>query len=43
MAARRQSYAAIAHVTLSVAALRELPHRADAFLELVAAGAGGSR
>ncbi|HEY1489800.1 MAG TPA: hypothetical protein VGF90_02060, partial [Verrucomicrobiae bacterium] len=43
MAARRQSYAAIAHVTLSVASLRELPHRADAFLELVAAGAGGSR
>jgi shikimate kinase len=43
MAARRQSYAAIAHVTLSVAALRELPHRADAFLELVSRASDGSR
>jgi shikimate kinase len=43
MAARRQSYAAIAHVTLSVAALRELPRRADAFLGMVASAAGSSR
>ena len=35
MAARRQSYAAIAHITLPVAALRELPHTADAFLALL--------
>ena len=33
--ARRQSYAAIAHATIPVATLRELPHSADAFLELV--------
>jgi shikimate kinase len=37
MQARRQSYAAIAHVTLPVAALRELPHEADAFLGLLPA------
>jgi hypothetical protein len=35
IAARRQGYAALAHTTLSVAALRELPHHADAFLELL--------
>src|SRR6266404_1039668 len=34
--ARSQSYAAVAHATLQVAALRELPHTAEAFLELVA-------
>ena len=33
--ARRQSYAAIAHATLPVAALRELPHTAEAFLSLL--------
>ena len=33
--ARRQSYAALAHATLQVAALRELPHTAAAFLELL--------
>lgn len=43
MAARRQSYAAIAHVTLPVAALRELPRRADAFLSLVACASDGPR
>jgi len=41
IAARRQSYAAIAHVTLPVAALRELPHTAEAFLDLVWRAAGG--
>jgi shikimate kinase len=35
MAARRQSYAALAHATLPVGALRELPHTAAAFLELL--------
>ena len=35
IAARRQSYAALAHATLQVAVLRELPHTADAFLELL--------
>ena len=35
MAARRQSYAALAHVTLSVAELRELPPSAEAFLALL--------
>jgi shikimate kinase len=35
IAARRQSYAALAHATLQVAALRELPHTAAAFLELL--------
>ena len=33
--ARRQSYAALAHATLTVAALRELPHTCDAFLQLL--------
>jgi shikimate kinase len=32
LAARRQSYAALAHSTLQVAELRELPHTAEAFL-----------
>ncbi len=41
--ARRQSYAAVAHATLQVAALRELPHTAEAFLELVAQAESGSR
>src|SRR5206468_10338390 len=35
IAARRQSYAALAHATLQVAVLRELPHTADTFLELL--------
>jgi hypothetical protein len=48
VAARRQSYAALAHATLQVAALRELPHSAAAFLELLPEefgprGVGGSR
>jgi shikimate kinase len=34
IAARRQSYAALAHATLRVADLRELPHSADVFLAL---------
>jgi hypothetical protein len=37
IAARRQSYAALAHATLPVAALRELPHRAEGFLQLLPA------
>jgi shikimate kinase len=41
--ARRQSYAAVAHATLQVAALRELPHTAQAFLDLVAQAESGSR
>jgi len=36
--ARRQSYAALAHATLSVSALRALPHQAEAFLSLLPAG-----
>lgn len=43
MAARRQSYAALAHVTLPVAALRELSATGSAFLELLAKSDGGSR
>jgi len=35
IAARRQSYAALAHATLQVAVLRELPHTSDAFLEML--------
>jgi shikimate kinase len=35
IAARRQSYGALAHATLQVAVLRELPHTADAFLEML--------
>jgi len=41
--ARRQSYAAVAHATLQVATLRELPHTAEAFLDLVAQAESGSR
>jgi hypothetical protein len=33
--ARQKSYAALAHATLQVAVLRELPHTAAAFLELL--------
>ena len=36
--ARRQSYAALAHATVPVGALRELPHEAGAFLSLLPAG-----
>jgi hypothetical protein len=43
MMARRQSYAALAHTTLPVAQLRELPPEANAFLVLLAGAAGGSR
>jgi shikimate kinase len=42
IAARRQSYAALAHATLQVAELRELPQTAEAFLARVGA-AGGAR
>ena len=42
VAARRQSYAALAHATLQVAELRELPHSAEEFLAKVNA-AGGTR
>ena len=46
--ARRQSYAALAHATLQLAVLRELPDTAAAFLELLPlefrpGGVGGSR
>ncbi len=48
IAARRQSYATLAHATLQVATLRELPHTAAAFLGLLPEvfrphEAGGSR
>lgn len=44
IAARRQSYAALAHATLRVADLRELPHLADAFLALLPTSvSGGAR
>jgi hypothetical protein len=48
IAARRQSYAALAHATLPVGALRELPHTAAAFLAMLPQafqphGAGGRR
>jgi hypothetical protein len=43
MTARRQSYAAIAHATLPVAALRGLPPTAAAFLSLLPPAAGGSK
>jgi hypothetical protein len=43
VAARRQSYAALAHATLSVVMLRELPHTAEAFLKLLPESAGGSK
>jgi hypothetical protein len=35
IAARRQSYSALAHATLPVGALRELPHTAVAFLAML--------
>jgi shikimate kinase len=41
IAARRQSYAALAHCTIEVAQLRELPHKPEAFLELVESKIGG--
>lgn len=44
MASRRQSYAALAHATLRVAELRELPHSAEAFLALLPTSrVGGTR
>jgi hypothetical protein len=43
VAARRQSYLALAHSTLEVAELRELPHTAQAFLAKVHAARQGSR
>ena len=43
MAARRQSYLALAHSTLQVAELRELPPTAEAFLAKVRAAPGGAR
>jgi shikimate kinase len=43
LAARRQSYVALAHWTLRVAELRELPQSAQAFLALLPAAAGGVR
>ena len=43
MAARRQSYAALAHATVQVAELRELPQTAEAFLQKVAAVLGRAR
>jgi hypothetical protein len=42
IAARRQSYAALAHCTIEVAKLRELPHKPEAFLELVESKMGGA-
>ena len=42
IAARRRSYVAIAQVTLQVAALRELPQTAEAFLALLAKKESGS-
>jgi shikimate kinase len=41
IAARRQSYAALAHTTVAVAELRELPPTADAFLALLRRRADG--
>lgn len=43
IAARRQSYAALAHVQVQVAELRELPHTAEAFLEKVQAAMSRAR
>jgi shikimate kinase len=43
IAARRQSYAALAHATVPVAELRELPQTALAFLVRVNAASGGAR
>lgn len=42
IAARRQSYAALAHCTIEVAQLRELPHDAQAFLQLIQSRIGGA-
>jgi shikimate kinase len=41
--ARRHSYMALAHVTLRMAELRELPHNPEAFLTLLTRRAGRSR
>ena len=41
MAARRQGYAALAHATLRVAELRELPPTPEAFLAKLKAASGG--
>lgn len=43
IAARKQSYTALAHCTIEVAQLRELPQKPEAFLELVASKMGGGR
>ena len=43
IAARQQSYAALAHATLPVARLRELPHSAEAFLAQLPAELRGAR
>jgi shikimate kinase len=43
IAARRQSYAALAHVQVQVAELRELPQTAEAFLEKVEAATSRAR
>jgi hypothetical protein len=40
--ARRQSYAALAHCTIEVAQLHELPQTPEAFLELVKGKTGGA-
>jgi len=42
IAARRQSYAALAHCTIEVAQLRELPHKPEAFLQLIENRMGGA-
>jgi len=42
IAARRQSYAALARCTIEVARLRELPHKPEAFLELLESKIGGA-
>src|SRR5215468_7475168 len=41
IAARRQSYAALAHCTVEVVQLRELAHSAQAFLQLIETKVGG--
>jgi shikimate kinase len=43
MAARRRSYATLAHATLQVAELRELPRTAEAFLTKLNAASGRAR
>lgn len=42
IAGRRQGYSALAHCTIEVAQLRELPHKPEAFLELVESKIGGA-